>query len=148
MRKLIVAFTTAVSLASAVPATANPAAVRLSASVDCLRAGGAHIAFTIENVGPRRVRIDPDFHLRLNATRAGDDVGAIAFVFPAPGWDVIPSGGSRTFQIDLGEGFEGSPGTDLSGLRLHLEAEVWLVGRPNPAVRTFSFPACEPPAAA
>jgi hypothetical protein len=147
MRTLIVALTTAATLITAVPAVANPAAVRLFADVDCLRTGGAHIAFTIENVGPRRVRIDPDFHLRLNATRVGEDVGAIAFVFPAPGWDVIPPGEARTFQIDLGEAFEGLPGTDLSGLRLHLEAEVWLAGRPNPAVRTFSFPACEPPAA-
>lgn len=146
MRRLVIVAAAALSIAAAAPATANPAAVRLSAEVACFRTGGVHISFTIENVGPRRVRIDPDFHLRLNATRVGDDVGAIAFVFPAPGWDVIPSGQARAFAIDLGEAFEGEVGTDLSGLRLHLEAEVWLAGRPSPAVRTFSFAACEPPA--
>jgi hypothetical protein len=145
MRRLVVFAAVALSLATVVPASAGPAAVRLSADVVCLRSGGAHIAFTIENVGPRRVRIDPDFHLWLKVTRVGDDVGAVAFVFPAPGWDVIPAGQARTFQLDLGEAFEGQLGTDLSGLRLHLSSQVWLAGRPNPAVRTFSFPACAPP---
>ena len=103
------------------------------------------MSFTVENLGPRRLRIDPDFHLRLNATRVGDDVGAIVFVFPAPGWDLIRPGESRTFEVDMGEASEGLPGTDLSGLRLHLEAGVWFAGRSHPAVRTFSFAACDPP---
>jgi hypothetical protein len=146
MRRLSAAALTLVWLLSATPAHAGPAAVRLSADLSCHRTGGVRIDFTIENVGPRRVRIDPDFHLWVNATRVGDDVGAIAFVLPAPGWDVIGPGQERTFRIDLGEAFEGLPGTDLSGLRLHLHSEVWLAGRANPAVRTFSFPACDPPA--
>lgn len=145
MRRLLTAVIVASSLSVALPADAAPAAVRLSAGLQCLRAGGAHVSFTIENVGPRRVRIDPDLHLRLNATRVGDDVGAIVFLWPAPGWDVIGVGESRTFEVGMGEAFDEPEGTDLSGLRLHLDAEVWLAGRPNPAVRTFSFPACAPP---
>ena len=147
MRRLVVVATTLTTLLMAHPATANPAAVRLSGALRCLAAGGAHISLTIENVGPRRVVIDQDFHLQVNVTRPGPDVGMIAFVFPAPGWARIPPGGSRTFELDLGEGFEGEPGTDLSGLRLHLEAVVFFVNRPHPAVKTFSFPACAPPAA-
>jgi hypothetical protein len=146
MRKVIAIAMAIASLSLAAPASASGVGVRLVADLECLAAGGAHISFTIENVGPRRIRIDPDFHLILRARRVGDDVGAIAFVFPAPGFDVIPRGESRTFEIDLGEAFEGLPGTDLSGLRLHLEAEVSLRGRTHPAVRTFSYPACDPPA--
>lgn len=146
MRKVIAIALAIASLSLAAPASARGAGVRLSADLACFDSGGVHISFTIENLGPRRIRIDPDFHLILRARRVGDDVGAIAFVFPAPGFDVVPSGESRTFELDLGEAFEGLPGTDLSGLRLHLEAEVWLRGRSNPAVRTFSYPACDPPA--
>lgn len=147
IRKAVVVAGLLLTLAATTPANAGAAGVRLSADIGCLPSGGAHVSFSIENLGPRRLRIDPDFHLRLNATRVGDDVGTIVFVFPAPGWDVIRPGASRTFEIDMGEASEGLPGTDLSGLRLHLEAEVWLAGRAHPAVRTFSFAACDPPGA-
>jgi hypothetical protein len=42
----------------------------------------------------------------------------------------------------MGTPDEGFPGIDLSGARLLLESEVWLEGRSNPVVRTFTFSGC------
>jgi hypothetical protein len=138
-----------VPLAIPQPAAAGGGAVRLRAALECIAGGGAAIDFTIRNVGPRAVHIDPDFHLQLEPVRPGPvDSGVVLFVFPAPGWDTIPSRGERTFLLTAGEPFEGLPGTDLSGARLLLSAEVYLRGRPHPAVRTFAFPACPALAAA
>jgi hypothetical protein len=137
----------AASLASAQPAAGRPAAVRLRATLACIEGGGAWIGFTVRNVGPRTVRIDPDFHLQLEPVRPGPvDTGSVLFVFPAPGWERIPSGEERTWVLSIGEPFEGLPGVDYSGARLLLSAEVYLRGRPHPAVRTFAFEACPPPA--
>jgi hypothetical protein len=135
-----------IPLAIAQPAFGGAAAVRLRATLACFAGGGAAIDFTIRNVGPRTVVIDPDFHLQVEPVRPGPvDSGVVLFVFPAPGWDRIPPGEERTFLLTAGEPFDGLPGTDLSGVRLHLSAEVYLRGRPHPAVRTFAFPACPVP---
>jgi hypothetical protein len=132
-----------VPLSIAQPAIGGPAAVRLGAALACMTGGGASIDFTVRNVGPRTVVIEPDFHLEVEPIRPGPvDSGVVLFVFPAPGWDRIPPGEERTFLLTAGEPFDGLPGTDLSGVRLHLSAEVYLRGRPHPAVRTFAFPAC------
>ncbi|HET9672562.1 MAG TPA: hypothetical protein VFQ40_06910 [Actinomycetota bacterium] len=140
---LTVALTLPVALAQ--PATARPAAVRLRATLECIEGGGAWIGFTVRNVGPRTVRIDPDFHLQLEPVRPGPvDSGSALFVFPAPGWARIVPGEERTWVLSIGEPFEGLPGVDFSGARLLLSAEVHLRGRPHPAVRTFAFEACPP----
>lgn len=125
------------------PAEAAVPRVRTYASLACVPGGGARVAFTISNPGRETVRLDPDFHLRLEVIRRGRQPGVILFVFPAPGFDEIPRGQSRTFLLDMGTPDEGSPGVDLSGARLLLGSEVWLEGRPNPVVRMVTFPGCQ-----
>ena len=149
LRAIALTVAIVVPIGIAQPAAAGAAAVRLRATLTCSTGGGASIDFTVRNVGPRTVHIDPDFHLQLEPVRPGPvDSGVVLFVFPAPGWDRIPPGEERTFLLTAGEPFEGLPGTDLSGARLLLSAEVYLRGRPHPAVRTFAFPACPSPEAA
>jgi hypothetical protein len=111
--------------------------------VNCLVAGGLGIDFKVSNTGTRTVRIDPDLHLLIETVRRGGrQPGVVLFVFPAPGFDQIPPGESRTFLLTAGEPFEGEPAIDFSGRRLILEAEVWLRGRERPVARTLTFPAC------
>jgi hypothetical protein len=98
---------------------------------------------SIRNVGPRTVRISPDFHLQIEPVRPGPiDEGMVLFVFPAPGWDVIRPREQVTFSLTPGVPEPGEEPTDLSGSRVLMEAEVYLDGRVHPAVRTFSFPGC------
>lgn len=148
LRAIALTVAIVVPIGIAQPAAAGAAAVRLRTTLTCIAGGGAAIDFTVRNVGPRTVHIDPDFHLQLEPVRPGPvDSGVVLFVFPAPGWERIPPDEERTFLLTAGEPFDGLPGTDLSGARLLLSAEVYLRGRPHPAVRTFAFPACPPPEA-
>lgn len=127
---------------SASPAAATTPRVRTHASLTCAPSGGARVTFTISNPGRETAVLDPDFHLLLEIIRRGRQPGVVLFVFPAPGFDEIPPGETRTFLLDMGTPDEGFPGIDLSGARLLLESEVWLEGRSNPVVRTFTFSGC------
>jgi len=145
MRRLIAA-TLAISsiLLVGYPAAAAPPRVSVSAELRCLEGGGIAIEITIENTGRQIARIDPDFHLLVETIRKGRQPGVVLFVFPAPGFDRIPPGGSRTFLLTAGEPFEGEPAIDFSGPRIILEIEVWLRGRDHPVVRTLTYPGCAP----
>jgi hypothetical protein len=68
----------------------------------------------------------------------------VLFVFPAPDFDRISPGESRTFLLTAGEPFGGLPATDFSGRRIIIEVEVWLRARPYPVSRTVTFPGCPP----
>jgi hypothetical protein len=118
--------------------------VAVSAGVGCLSGGGISIALTVENTGSRVARIDPDLHMLIETIRMGRQPGVVLFVFPAPGFDRIPPGESRTFLLTAGEPFDGLPATDFSGHRIIVETEVWLHARAHPVTRTLSFPACSP----
>ena len=123
---------------------------RLTADLACLRDGGAGVTFTIRNLGRAPLEIDADFHLGLELVRAGGrEPGPIVFVFPAPGFEVIPPGEERTFGVPMGDAEPGSgePGVDLSARRLILGAEVFFEGRDRPVRRHFSFPGCPAPRA-
>ena len=125
------------------------APVRLTADLACLRDGGAEVTFTIRNLGRAPLAIDTDFHLGLELVRAGGrEPGPIVFVFPAPGFEVVPPGGERTFVVPMGDAEPGTgePGADLSARRLILGAEVFFEGRTQPVRRHFSFPGCPSPA--
>jgi len=146
MARRLLILTVALASITAPAQAGTSAALGLSADLTCLRTGGAHIRFSIENLGPRRVRIDPDFHLWVHVLHpGGTETGMIAFVFPSPDFASIPSGQTRTFELNLGEAFDGEPGTDLSGRRIRVDAEVWLAGVSHPAVKRFSMPACPSP---
>jgi hypothetical protein len=143
MRRLIattIAATACVAIAS--PVSAAPPRVAISAEVRCFDVGGIAIDLTFENNGGRVARIDPDFHVLIETIRKGRQPGAVLFVFPAPGFDRIPPGESRTFLLTAGEPFDGEPATDFSGNRIILEVEVWLGGRDHPVRRTLTYPAC------
>ncbi|HEX6579590.1 MAG TPA: hypothetical protein VF195_01785 [Actinomycetota bacterium] len=145
MRRLIATILTiSFALLTGHPATAVPPRVSVSAELRCLEGGGIGIDLTIENTGRRIARIDPDFHLLVQTIRKGRQPGVVLFVFPAPGFDRIPPGESRTFLLTAGEPFEGEPAIDFSGPRIILETEVWLRGRDNPVVRTLTYPGCAP----
>jgi hypothetical protein len=145
MRRLIAATVAAAAFTTmASPAAAAPPRVAVSAEVRCLDPGGIAIDLTFENTGRRVARIDPDFHVLIETIRKGRQPGVVLFVFPAPGFDRIPPGESRTFLLTAGEPFEGEPGIDFSGRRMIVDVEVWLRHREHPVVRTLTFPACEP----
>ena len=119
------------------------APVRLLASLTCVEGGGAEVTFTVRNLGRESLDINPDFHLSLTAVRpAGPEVVGIVFVFPAPGFDLIPPGGKSTFIVPIATADPGDPGASLQARRLLLEAEVFFAGRDHPARRVFSFPGC------
>lgn len=130
----------------ALPGTAGatrPPRVEVHAELSCLVTGGIRIDLTVENVGSRVARIDPDLHLLIEPVRAGGrQPGVVLFVFPAPGFDRIPPGESRTFLLTAGEPFEGEPAIDFSGRRIIAEVELWLRGREKPVTRTLTFAAC------
>jgi hypothetical protein len=64
-----------------------------------------------------------------------------AFVFPAPGFEVITPGTEKTFLVPMGTGEEGA----LSARRLILGADVFFEGPKKPVTRHFSLPGCNPP---
>jgi hypothetical protein len=147
IRRLVAtALATAAFTAVASPTSAAPPRVAVSAEVRCREAGGIAIELTFENTGRRPVRIDPDFHVLIETIRQGRQPGAVLFVFPAPGFERIPPGESRTFLLTAGEPFEGEPATDFSGSRIIIEVEVWLRGRDHPVRKTLTHPACPAPA--
>ena len=143
MRRFIATvLATAAFTAIASPASAAPPRVAVSADVRCLEEGGIAIDLTFENTGRRVARIDPDFHVLIETIRKGRQPGAVLFVFPAPGFDRIPPGESRTFLLTAGEPFDGALATDFSGSRIIIEVEVWLRGRDHPVKKTLTYPAC------
>jgi hypothetical protein len=147
MRRLIAtALAVAAFTAIASPALAAPPRVAVSAEVRCLEEGGIAIDLTFENTGRRTARIDPDFHVLIETVRKGRQPGAVLFVFPAPGFDRIPQGESRTFLLTAGEPFEGEPATDFSGSRIVIDVQVWLRDREHPVSKTLTYPACSVPA--
>lgn len=119
------------------------ARLRLSSDLACLSEGGAEITFVIANRGREAVVLDGDFHLFLEkVTAGGREPAGAAFVFPIPELQTIEPGGASTFRVPIGDAGEGEPGTDLSGRRLILEAEVFLEGQERPVRRLFTFPGC------
>jgi hypothetical protein len=146
-RSVAIVLAAAAFMAVASPASAAPPRVTVSAEVRCLDDGGIAIDLTFTNTGRRVARIDPDFHLLIEAVRQGRQPGTVLFVFPAPGFDRIPPGESRTFLLTAGEPFEEVPATDLSGSRIIIDVEVWLRGREHPMTRTLTYPGCPPLAA-
>jgi hypothetical protein len=144
LKRVVPLLLVAATLASlpGVASAAGPPVVRIGADVTCLTDGGIAIDLTVENRGSRVAHIDPDLHLLVEAVRRGRQPGVVLFVFPAPGFDVIPPGESRTFLLTAGEPFEGEPAIDFSGSRVLIEVEVWLRHRAHPATRTLSFSAC------
>jgi hypothetical protein len=140
---LLVFIATALASGPGVASAARPPVVRISAEVTCLTDGGIGIDLSVENRGTRVAYIDPDLHVLIEAVRMGGrQDGVVLFVFPAPGFDRIPSGETRTFLLTAGEPFEGEPAIDFSGSRILIEVEIWLRHRIHPATRTLSFPAC------
>jgi hypothetical protein len=146
---LAVACVASVAAPVGVAASAQGAPVRLTAELACLPTGGATVTFSVQNLGRTTLRMADDFHLELTAVRRGGaESTLIAFVFPIPELAVIEPGGKSTFIVPMGDAIEeGEVGADLSGRRLVLEAEVFFEGRPKPARRVFSFPACPAPVA-
>jgi hypothetical protein len=143
MRRFIAATVVATAFtAIASPVGAAPPRVAVSAEVRCLDGGGIAIDLTFENTGRRVARIDPDFHVLIETIRQGRQPGTVLFVFPAPGFDRIPPGESRTFLLTAGEPFEGEPATDFSGSRVIIEVEVWLRGREHPVSKTLTYEGC------
>ncbi len=137
---LSVALTTPVVEAS--PRSA--ARLRLGAELVCLAGGGANVTLTFSNEGSDFITLDGDFHLFLDAvTSGGREFAGAVFVFPAPGFDTVASGGEVTFQVPIGDAVEGEPGSNLNTRRLLLEAEVFLEGQDRPIVGQFSFPGCD-----
>ena len=146
---------TAVPLASALtvgllataPASAAPAGINLMPSLTCADTGGAEVDLTIRNDGRTERRLVGDFHLFLTAVRKGglQPLGAL-FVFPAPGFNVIPAGEERTFILTFGTASPEAeePGVDLSARRLLLVVEVFVDGRDHKIERTFTFTGCPP----
>jgi len=123
-------------------AEAAPPRVAVSADVTCLEGGGLGIDLRVENTGSRTARIDPDLHLLIEPIRTGRQPGVVLFVFPAPGFDKIPPGESRTFLLTAGEPFDGEPAIDFSGSRILIEVQVFLWSRAHPVSRTLTFPGC------
>jgi hypothetical protein len=134
------------ALARPADARTQAAPVRLLADLACARSGGADVTFTVRNLGHRTLTIENDFHLFLDKVGPGgrESVSAV-FVFPAPGFEVIPPGKKKTFVVPIGTAEEGEPGVDLSARRLLLEAEVFFEGRERPVRRLFSFEGCPAP---
>jgi hypothetical protein len=128
-------------------ARTQAAPVRLLADLTCASDGGANVTFTVRNLGHRTLTIENDFHLFLDKVGPGGRESAIAaFVFPAPGYEVIAPGAATTFVVPMGTpDEEGELGVDLSARRLLLEAEVFFVGRDKPARHLFSFEGCAAP---
>ena len=134
------------ALASPADARTQAAPVRLLADLTCPAGGGVDVTFTVRNLGKRTLTIENDFHLFLDKVgpRGRESVSAV-FVFPAPGFQVIPPGEKKTFLVPIGTAEEGDPGADLSARRLLLEAEVFFEGREKPVRRLFSFEGCPEP---
>jgi hypothetical protein len=134
------------ALARTADARTQAAPVRLLADLTCAQGGGANVTFTVRNLGNRTFTIENDFHLFLDKVGPGgrESVSAV-FVFPAPGFEVIPPGEQKTFLVPIGTAEEGEPGADLSARRLLLEAEVFFEGREKPVRRLFSFEGCPEP---
>jgi hypothetical protein len=128
-----------------VDARTQPAPVRLLADLACAPGGGADVTFSVRNLGNRTLTIENDFHLFLDTVRPGGRESAIAaFVFPAPGYEVIAPGAATTFLVPMGTpDEEGEPGVDLNARRLVLEAEVFFEERQQPVRRHFSFAGCD-----
>ena len=134
------------ALTSPAEARAQAAPVRLLADLTCASGGGANVTFTVRNLGHRTLTIENDFHLFLDKIGPGGRESAIvAFVFPAPEFEVIAPGTAKTFLVPMGTAEEGEPGVDLSARRLLLEAEVFFEGRDKPVRRLFSFEGCAAP---
>lgn len=115
------------------------APVRLAAHFECVSDRRASLSFTIENIGRRPLAIDQDFHLSLERVVAGGhEPITMLFVFPAPGFDVIPPSEQRTFMVPVDTDEAGA----LDGRRLILGADVFFEGRDRPATRHFSFSGC------
>lgn len=170
MRRVIVALAAgglllALSAASALasPTTTavhrnQPAPVKLSAQLECVPDGGALVTFTVRNNGTRPLTIEDDFHLYLldkvdpkvkpKVVHGGREPIIIAFVFPAPEFQVIAAKDAKTFVVPMGMREEVDSGVDLSdlrGQRLFVEAEVFFEGRDKPVRRLFSFEECPKP---
>jgi len=144
-RSLLSIAVTSLVIAPLTPAAAADSRERLAVKtiLECADGGGARLTLVVANEGVHPVVIDPDLHLLLEiAGSQGRRPGVIVFLFPAPGWNRIPPGETRTFLIDLGTPFEGEPGLDLSGGRLLLEIQIWLRGVAHPWERMRTFPAC------
>ena len=91
------------ALANPADARTQAAPVRLLADLTCVTSGEAEVKFTVRNLGNRTLTIENDFHLFLDKVGPGGrkSVSAV-FVFPAPGFDVIPPGKKRTFLVPIG----------------------------------------------
>lgn len=127
------------SAEAAGPTSAAP--VRMDAALACVAGGGASVTFTIRNLGHTTLTIHDEFDLALSAVRPGGPQPVVlAFVFPAPGFNVIAPGESKTFIVPMGG--DGESGVSLQARRLLLDASVWFEGRPQPVTKTFTFPGC------
>lgn len=121
--------------------TATVAPVHMDATLACVAGGGASVTFTVRNLGHATLTIHDEFDLALSAVRpGGPQPVALAFVFPAPGFDVIAPGESKTFIVPIGG--DGESSVSLQAKRLLLDATVWFEGRSQPVTRTFTFPGC------
>ncbi len=90
--------------------------VVLLARLERIEGGGANVTFDVRNDGPRVLSIKDDFHLFLEAVRPnGTRLVSIAFVFPAPEFEVVPPGEARTFVLPKVVGDDGEPGVDFGG---------------------------------
>ena len=140
---LLLALADGAALASPTAAVhrSQAAPVKLAANLECVP-GEANATFTVRNLGSRTLTIEDDFHLFLfKVGPGGRELVSFAYVWPAPGFEVIAPGAAKTF-LDLGLPM----GTDdLSARRLLLEAEIFFEGSDQPARRFFSFPGCNPP---
>jgi len=133
----------------ATPATAAPSRElsRTKATLACLQNGGANVTFWVRNVGDETFTIEDEVVLKLTIVRdTGPVQGPIVYMLPVPELAKIPPHGVSRFRVPMGDGEPGSLGTDLSGLRLRLRIDVYLVGHARPSVQRFRFPGCPAPA--
>jgi hypothetical protein len=138
-----------VSLVGATPAQATPSPdlVGTKATLACLQNGGANITFWVRNIGEETIRIEDEVVLKLTIARTtGPEQGPVAYMLPIPELATIRPRGVSRFKVPMGDGAPGNSGLDLSGLRVRLRIDVYLVGHQRPVVGRFRFPSCPPPA--
>ncbi len=138
----------AATLVSQPPALATPGSqlARSKVRFTCLSAGGASATLWIRNVNEKTVTIEDEVILLLTIVReTGPERGPVLFMFPIPELATIRPGAVSRFSVPIGDGEEGEPGSDFSGIRLRLTVAVFFVGHNHPSVSHFRLQSCPPP---
>ena len=142
--RLVIGFTIALSLgAPAIVASAAPApAVRITAEPICQPYGGLDVTLTVTNLGKQTIQAW-DLQAFLGAVQPGGPEGRGAlFLTLAPDFGTIEPGESNSILLQFSGRDPSEPAPAAEVRRLILGIELYIVGRDQPIVRHFSFPAC------